>query len=276
MFAINWANLAFPQYLVIGGVVLAVLTVGIYFLLHRIKLPVSVAAAVGSLALGFGGGALTMAIWGYQPELSVTAEVKNVPLPGVEKWLWGGGILAVLAVVLSFLPMPRLKLPAGAAAALGSLVLGFSGGLLLMTRLGYSWDLVSGLSGPSQTSPPTEAVEQMKEMMNLGQKGKQAASPKAQLIALIEKLDRMTKNFQLDAERKKQVLAQLQGLGEKEQMSEDEAKGQRDALLGTLKVNDRWIGAPTEEAKAAATAANPFKAGKPQQHLKALQERLSH
>ena len=112
--------------------------------------------------------------------------------------------------------------------------------------------------------------------MNLDQKGEQTASPKVQLIALIEKLDRVTETTKLDPERKKQVLAQLQGLEEKEQMSEDEAKGQRDALLSILKVRDRWIGTPTEEAKAAATAANPFKAGKPQQHLKALQERLSH
>jgi hypothetical protein len=285
MFAINWTNLTFFQYLVIGGVVLAVLAVGIYFLLPRIKLPVSVVAAVGSLALGFGGGALTMAIWGYHPESPVTAEVKNVPLPRVEQWLWGGGILAVLAVLLSLLPMSRLKLPASAAAALGSLVLGFSGGLLLMTRLGYNWELVSGQRGPSQTSPSgpsgprqwsPEDVERARALMGMSQKGKQTASLKAQLIALIEKLDRVTENHQLDPKRKEQVLAQLQGLGEKEQMSEDEAKGQRDALLGILKVGDRWIGTPTEDAKAAATVANPFKAGKPQQHLKALQERLSH
>jgi hypothetical protein len=285
MFAINWTNLAFFQYLVIGGAVLAVLAVGIYFLLPRIKLPVSVVAAVGSLALGFGGGALTMAICGYHPEFPVTAEVKNVPLPRVEQWLWGGGILAVLAVLLSLLPMSRLKLPASAAAALGSLVLGFSGGLLLMTRLSYDWDLVSGQRGPSQTSPSgpsgprqwsPEDVERARALMGMSQKGNQTASLKAQLIALIENLDRVTENHQLDPKRKEQVLAQLQGLEEKEQMSEDEAKGQRDALLSILKVRDRWIGTPTEEAKAAATAANPFKAGKPQQHLKALQERLSH
>jgi hypothetical protein len=285
MFAINWTNLEFTQYLVIGGVVLVVLAAGIYFFLPRIKLPVSVAAAVGSLALGVGGGALTMAIWGYYSKFPVTAEVKNVPLPGVEPWLWGGGILAVLAIVLSFLPMPRLKLSASAAAALGSLVLGFSGGLLLMTRLGYSWDLVSGQRRPSQTSPSgprrapqmsPEVVAGRRAMMNLDQKGEQTASPKVQLIALIEKLDRVTETTKLDPERKKQVLAQLQELGEKDQMSEDEAKGQRDALLDILKVGERWIGTPTEEAKAAAAAANPFKAGKPQQHLKALQERLSH
>jgi hypothetical protein len=282
MLAINWTNLELTQYLVIGGGVLVVLTVGIYFFLPRIKLPVSVAAAVGSLALGFAGGALTMAIWGYHPQFLGTAEVKNVPLPRVEQWLWGGGILAVLALMLSFLPMSRLKLPASAAAAIGSLVLGFSVGLLLMTRLGYSWDLVffargpspSGQRGPRQMSP--EQVERMKAARGMSQKGKQTASLKAQLIALIEKLDRATENFQLDPERKEQVLAQLQALGEKEQMSEDEAKGQRDALLDILKVSDDWLGTPTEEAKAAAKEANPFKAGKPQQHLKALQERLSH
>jgi hypothetical protein len=285
MFAINWTNLAFPQYLAISGVVLAVLAVGTYFLLPRIKLPVSVAAAVGSLAVGFGGGALTMAIGGYHPAFPVAATIKKVPFPGVEQWLWGGCILAVLGVVLSFLPMSRLKLPASAAAALGSLVLGFSGGLLLMTRLGYHWDFVSGPTGPSRTSPSgprrtlqmsPEQIERMRKLMNLDQNGKQTASPKAQLVALIEKLDRATQNFQLDAGQKKRVLARLQGLEEKEQMSEDEAKGQRDALLGILNVNERWIGTPTEEAKAAATAANPFKAGKPQQHVKALQERLSH
>jgi hypothetical protein len=285
MFTINWTNLDSTQYLVIGGVVLVVLAVGIYFLLPRIKMPVSVVAAVGSLALGFGGGALTMAIWGYHPELTVITKVKTVPLPRVEQWLWGGGILAVLAVLLSFLPMSRLKLPASAAAALGSLVLGFSGGLLLMTHRGYSWDLVSGKRGPSQTSPSgpkgppqmsPEQLERMKAMIGMSQNAKQTASFKAQLIALIENLDRVTQNFQLDPERNKQVLAQLQGLGEKEQWSEDEAKSQRDALLDILKVSDRWYGTPTEEAKAAAKEANPFKAGKPQQHLKALQERLSH
>jgi hypothetical protein len=281
MLAINWTNLDFTQYLVVGGVVLVVLAVGIYFLLPRIKLPVSVVAAVGSLALGFGGGALTMAIWGYHPKFIAIAKVKKVPLPGVvEQWLWGGCILAVLAVLLSFLPMSRLKLPASAAAALGSLVLGFSGGLLLMTHLGYSWNLVSGKTSPSgprtlpQMSP--EQVEGMRAMMGMSQKGKQTASFKAQLIVLIEKLDGETKIRQLDPERKKQVLAQLQGLGEKEPLSEDEAKDQRDALLDILKLSDRWLGTPTEEATAAASAANPFKAGKPQQHLKALQERLSH
>lgn len=280
MFAINWTNLGFTQYLVIGGIVLVVLAVGIYFLLPRIKLPVSVAAAVASLALGFGGGALTMAIRGYPPGLPVTTTVKTVPLPRVEQWLWGGGILAVLAIVFSFLPLSRLKLPASAAAALGSLVLGFSVGLLLMTRLGYSWDLVLAPRGPSgprrMPQMSDEQVERMRERMNGSQKGKQTASFKAQLIALIERLDAETKIRQLDPERTKQMLAQLQGLEEKEQMSEDEAKAQRDALLDILKVNDRWPGTPKDEAKAAATAANPFKAGEPQQHLKALQERLSH
>jgi hypothetical protein len=280
MLPINWTNLEF--YLVIGGGVLVVLTVGIYFLLPRIKLPVSVVAAVGSLTLGFGGGALTMAIGGYHPEPQVTPAFKTIPLPRVEQWLWGGGVLAVLAVVLSFLPMSRLKLPASAAAALGSLVLGFSVGLLLMTRLGYSWDLVLGPRGPSPSGQraPQMSPEQVKAMKaarrGMSEKGKQTASLKAQLIALIEKLDRATENFQLDPERKKQVLAQLQELKEKEQMSEDEAKDQRDALLDILKVSDRWLGTPTEEATAAASAANPFKTGKPQQHLKALQERLSH
>ena len=100
-----------------------------------------------------------------------------------------------------------------------------------------------------------EQVERMKAARGMSQKGKQTASLKAQLIALIEKLDRMTKNFQLDAERKKQVLAQLQGLGEKEQMSEDEAKDHRDTLLGILNASDSWIGTPTEEATAAAKEA---------------------
>jgi hypothetical protein len=277
MFAINWTNLTFFQYLVIGGVVLVVLAVGIYFLLPRIKLPVSVVAAVASLALGLGGGALTMAIWSYHPELTAITEVKTVPLPRVEQWLWGGGILAVLAVLLSFLPMSRLKLPASAAAALGSLVLGFCVGLLLMTRLGYSWDLDSLRDLVPRYAPtPPKAGRRVKELTGLDQKGKQTDSLKAQLIALIEKLDLVTQTTKLDPERKKQVLAQLQGLGEKEQMSEDEAESQRDALLDILKVNDRWPGTPTDEAKADAKAANPFKAGKPQQHLKALQERLSH
>jgi hypothetical protein len=93
---------------------------------------------------------------------------------------------------------------------------------------------------------------------------------------------------ELDGEKKKKVLEQLRGLGEKDELKDEEAKEKLDALLKVLAddrdtleaVGYRWPGAAAPAGGgrggrgAAQAPPNPFKQENNREHLKALQQRL--
>src|SRR5262245_4212558 len=62
----------------------------------------------------------------------------------------GGGIAAVLAVVLYLLPTSKVKVPAVALGVLAGLAAGLGLGVLLMVGFGYSWE-------SSRPAPPPAA-----------------------------------------------------------------------------------------------------------------------
>jgi hypothetical protein len=71
MFAfIDWGSLDWPHYVAIGGGVVLVLALLLYFLLGRarqgLRIPSIVAGSLGGLALGAGVGIVGMAAFGYQ------------------------------------------------------------------------------------------------------------------------------------------------------------------------------------------------------------------
>jgi len=205
----------------------------------------------------------------------------------------GGGIVAVLALVIYFIPWSRVKLPAIVVGIIASLVAGFGGGVITMAALGsrefFSASAKELGEGPPAfiTNPSPAEMERMKkQMMPPSEASGQEPSPKIRLASLIDKLDLLTRKalvLELNAEQKKKVIAQLQGLDGKDQLSDSEAKAHLDALLDLLK-NDKdvlegvgyhWSAVRKNGHQSSAIPPNPFKQGEHQQHLKTLQERLS-
>jgi hypothetical protein len=122
-----------------------------------------------------------------------------------------------------------------------------------------------------------------------GKGGAKGGGPKAQLIALLTKLDLLTEkalSIHLDSKQKVAVAAQLKELEEMKSVSDDEARKTLDTLLAILEEQkDALVGAgfpwpgvqagPGGQAKMAKDATpNPFAQGPAQQHLEALRERL--
>ncbi len=117
--------------------------------------------------------------------------------------------------------------------------------------------------------------------------GQRGPTSKAQLTQLVSKLDTLTKKpltVSLDAEQKKQAVAILAEIGTKEELTEDEAKKQLDALLKIVEGNKesleaagfRWPGSVGGGAPPLGVTppANPFKAGDAETQLKSLQGTL--
>lgn len=205
----------------------------------------------------------------------------------------GGAIIAVLALLIYFVPWSRVKLPAIVIGIIASLAAGFGGGVITMAALGsrefFSASAKELGEGPPAfiTNPSPAEMERMKkQMMPPSETSGQEPSPKLRLASLIDKLDLLTRKtlvLELNAEQKKKVLAQLRGLDGKDALTDSEAKAHLDTLLDLLK-NDKdvlegvdypWSAVRKDGPQSSAIPPNPFKQGKHQKHLKTLQERLS-
>jgi hypothetical protein len=221
--------------------------------------------------------------------------------------LAGGLVLALIAIVLYFIPSSRLKMPAIVVCSLGFLAAGFGIGVVTLVALGYQRTEPAG-SGTGSSSGGGAADAGM-AAMKMGMPGRggrggggmgggrggmggmtggrggggRGPTSKTQLVTLVDKLDVLTNKplaIDMPPEKKAKVAELLRGLDQKTDLTEEEAKAKLDALGEQLKdykatleaAGYRWPG--DTPPRPPGNAGNPFKeeAG---QHLKALQERLT-
>ena len=86
MFAfIDWKSLDWPHYLALGGGVVLVLALLLYFLLagarDGLRIPAIVAGSLSGLALGVGLGIVGMAAFGYQMQKPEASSADHAPTP---------------------------------------------------------------------------------------------------------------------------------------------------------------------------------------------------
>jgi hypothetical protein len=118
--------------------------------------------------------------------------------------------------------------------------------------------------------------------------GGRGPSPKNQLASLVTKLDQLTGKplgLNLTDEQRTKIREQIQGLGDAEDLSDEEAQKRLDALLKIVEGDKdtleaagyRWPGEQGGGRGAGPGDApkNPFKEGASEKHLKDLQDHLS-
>jgi hypothetical protein len=227
-------------------------------------------------------------------------------------WLaLAGCALALLALVLALLMRNRaaVRVPASLAAALAAFAAGLGVGVILLTGFGYHWEKKD--NAPSDPSAMGDGGGgggggggPMMMRMGMpdgggqpgrggrGGRGGGGPSPKVQLANLVDKLDVLTRKplaVDLEGDKKKKVLEQLRGLGEKDELTDEEAGAKLEALLKVLEgdratleaVGYNWPGAPPAgrgggrgRGGPPPVPPNPFKQENNREHLEALQKRL--
>jgi hypothetical protein len=206
----------------------------------------------------------------------------------------GGGLVVVLALILYFTPVSRLKIPGIFFGIVGGLGMGVALGVLAMAYYGYQLkqpETEAGASPPSGMGPGVGGPPNMMAMMGRGgMPGGASGRPnsKTQLASLVAKLDVLTHaplEVKLNPEQKKRMREQLDKLDEQENLSEDEAKAKLDVLLDILKdqrptfeaAGYRWPGqggGGGRGGRPASAPANPFTDEQNSKHLKALKSQL--
>src|SRR5438067_13161508 len=87
----DFTNLGNYNYLTLGGAILAVVAILLYFIpVTRIKVPAVIVSTVSSLAAGVGVGVLAMASYGYHWETRSQANAAN---PAAEGGRGGPGMM---------------------------------------------------------------------------------------------------------------------------------------------------------------------------------------
>ncbi len=204
-----------------------------------------------------------------------------------------GGAVVVLALVLYFTPVSRLKIPGIFFGIVGGLGMGAVLGVIGMGYYGYQMkppEAAGEASPPSGTGPGGGGPPNMMARMGGGGMPGGGGRPnsKTQLASLIAKLDVLSHQplvVTLNAEQKKKMREQLQNLDDKEDLSEDEAKAKLNAILDIVKdqrqtlesAGYRWPGqggGGGRGGRPASPPPNPFKDEQNSKHLKALQSRL--
>jgi hypothetical protein len=213
---LDWQKLEFYHYLAFAGLAVVLLAVILYFVLgKKLVVPAIVTCGIGCFVAGVAIGVISLAAFGYElkpPTQSNTAGADNEG---------GGG-----------------RGPAGPPGGMGMGGRGGPGGM------GMGGPGGGGRGGPGGGGMGMAAVGG----------GGRAQSPKRQLVNLVEKLELVANKpitVELTDEQRKQVLEQLKGLKEIEDLKEDEAKKRLDALLEVLEkhketlqtVGFRWPGA---------------------------------
>jgi hypothetical protein len=187
----------------------------------------------------------------------------------------GCGVLAVLAIILYFLPVRRLRVPAVILGVLTGAAAGFGAGVLAVTFYGYEKPSRSegggeGGGGGAAPGGMGGGGGGMRGMMGGGGGGMRGGGggggmrggggmgggmrggggrggpmaggggpgSKTQLVALVTKLDVLTAKpleVKLNEDQKSKIREKLKGLKEKNDLSEDEAKSLLDAILEIVK-----------------------------------------
>jgi hypothetical protein len=197
------------------------------------------------------------------------------------------------------------KVPVAIACSLIAFALGALAGVSAMSGFGYKWGrqvegtegtpplMPAGAGGPAGGGGRGPGGGGGRGPGGGGGGGRTAMS-KAQLTTLVGKLDQLTQRpifIELNSDQKKKIREQLQGLSEKDLVSDEDAKTRLDALLELLKdkketleeAGYRWPGAGGGGGFGGGgfgggggqQPANPFKEGDGNKHLKSLLAVLS-
>jgi hypothetical protein len=199
---------------------------------------------------------------------------------------------------------PAVKVPLVVATGIICLALGLGLGALGMTYFGYNWNKPPKQERAAESPPPVDPANMAgmpgggrpgmgnpgmgrPGMGNpgMGFPGMGAPNPKNQLVGLVTKLNQLTLKpltVNLKNEQQQKLHDKLQGLGELDELSTDDAKKRLDAILEIVKDDKdvleaagyRWPGEGGGGFRPPADVPNPFKEDKNSTHLKALQERL--
>jgi hypothetical protein len=209
----------------------------------------------------------------------------------------GGGAIAVLALLLYFLPVSRIKVPAVLVGIIGSLAAGIGIGVVAMAAFGYHWESQreaeaanaqpaakkGGFPGGGKGGFPGGGKGGFpggKGGFPGGKKGK-PAGPQEQLADLLAKLDLLTGKppaLKLSADEKEATLAALNVLAQKKDADANTVAMVLSTLISTFKedravleaVGFRW---PADDGKVEGPAAAPATLAE-NPHLKALRKRL--
>jgi len=228
-----------------------------------------------------------------------------VDLNNVQMWQYfalGGGALLVIALILYFVPVGKLRLPSVVTAGFAGTALGLALGVLLMASFGYKpkeeMVTASGEPGaqPKMMMPgmPGGGMPKGPGGMPKGGFGGQQPNPKVQLASLVTALDRVADRpvtINLTPEQRQAIAEQLKGLDAAEELSEADAQAKLDAIHKIVEkdkdaleaVGYRGLapagkgggggkggfGAPKEQPP------NPFKQGTAAGHLNSLLDRLA-
>jgi hypothetical protein len=221
-----------------------------------------------------------------------------------------GALVIALSVALYAVPGGRLRVPGIALSIVGSLGAGLAAGVILMGMTGYKLpEEKEGAAAPEGGGPPPPPQMAggggMPRMGGIpggpGGRGGGGPNPKAQLAALVNKLDVLTEKpltVKLNEDQRKQVQEQLTGLAD-DNLSDDDAKKKLDKLLDVLKEQKgtleaagyQWPGeggrgggrgGPTGNlpgggrgGRGGEPPPNPFKNEQNAEHLKHLTDRLA-
>lgn len=174
----------------------------------------------------------------------------------------GGGILAVLAILLYLVAGSRLKTLAIVASALGGLAAGGGLGILIMSNVqlpvdtGYQASGTAGPEGLPKAGPRPGGSGMMKGGMAKGGgmpkggpgMGGTPGGRKGQLVSLVYKLNQLTGKpleIHLSEDQKKRLRAILAGLDGPSELSEEEARKKLDALQDVVKPDEETLKAAT-------------------------------
>ncbi len=222
--------------------------------------------------------------------------------------LIGSVALAVLAVVLYYFPGGKIKIPAIAVTGLTCLISGAGIGVLALYLFGYHWEpgrgdglapagsrgsqgQGGGGAGPGGSGGrggvggggPSPGGTRRSGGPRGGATTDRGPTSKSQLAAFVAKLDVLTRKpltVKLTTDQKAKVREQLEGLEDKEELSEEDAKKTLNALLEIVKENKetleaagyRWPGQGGTPPPS--DIPNPFKEKGDGDHLKSLRGQL--
>lgn len=245
----NWQNTELFRYLLIGCGALAVLAIILYFLpVRRIRVPAVILGVLFGAVAGFGGGVLAVSYFGYEKAGTSPAPEGGGTAPGG----MGGGRGGMGGMM------------GGGGGGGGGMRGGGGGGGM---RGGGGGGGGGGMRGGGGRGGPMA--------------GGAGPSSRAQLVDLVAKLDLLTVKpleVKLSEEQKSKIQEKLKELGERKELTEDEAKTALDAILEIVKNDKETLAAigspPSPPSLGPRPYSNPFEEASNAQHLKSLQARL--
>jgi hypothetical protein len=221
--------------------------------------------------------------------------------------LIGCGVLLLMAIVIYFLPMRRIKVPAVILSVLTSLVVGFGAGVIAITFYGYAKPQNPAGGEGGRGEPGSGGMAGGGGGMRGGGGGMMAGggggmrggggmgggggrgaaagptgpSSRAELVNLVAKLDVLTARpleVKLSEEQKTKLEERLKELSEKNNLTEEDAKTTIDAIVEILKKDKETLAAAGFPAAPPNLGprpySNPFLESSNADHLKGLQARL--